>query len=345
MLIQFSAIFQFGRWKDLSKDTSSLSGGLLNLAEKLPQMCLNSRADSTRRCYKNAFEKWCKWCVSVKLPSFPATEFHVSLYLIHLSDLRKSVSSINEVFYSISWAHKLAGVYNPCTSEFVLSVKEGVIRTVGHTIHKKEPITPEILKQIVTKYGTTSSNLKDLRLVTMCLICYAGFLRFSELVNLKRSNIKFYSDHVNLNIEKSKTDIYREGKDVIISATNNYTCPVAMLSRYLLLANISEGSNDYIFRPISYCSKSKTYRLRKSGILSYTTAREILLSALSSIGLEKSRYCLHSLRSGGVTAAASAGVDDRLFKKHGRWKSDSAKDGYVKESISNRMTVSKQLGL
>jgi hypothetical protein len=25
---------------------------LLNLAEKLPQMCLNSRADSTRRCYK-----------------------------------------------------------------------------------------------------------------------------------------------------------------------------------------------------------------------------------------------------------------------------------------------------
>jgi hypothetical protein len=90
-----------------------------------------------------------------------------------------------------------------------------------------------------------------------------------------------------LNIEKSKTDIYREGKDVIISATNNYTCPVAMLSRYLLLANISEGSNDYIFRPISYCSKSKSYRLRKSGILSYTTAREILLSALSSIGLEK----------------------------------------------------------
>jgi hypothetical protein len=81
------------------------------------------------------------------------------------------------------YTHKLAGVYNPCTSELVLSVKEGVIRTVGHTIHKKEPITPEILKQIVTKYGTTSSNLKDLRLFTMCLICYAGFLRFSELVN------------------------------------------------------------------------------------------------------------------------------------------------------------------
>jgi hypothetical protein len=41
-----------------------------------------------------------------------------------------------------SLKYKLAGVYNPCTSEFVLSVKEGVIRTVGHTMHKKEPITP-----------------------------------------------------------------------------------------------------------------------------------------------------------------------------------------------------------
>jgi hypothetical protein len=67
----------------LSKNTSSLSGGLLNLAEKLAQMCLNSRADSTRRCYKNAFEKWCKWCVSVKLPSFPATEFHM-LFIVNI---------------------------------------------------------------------------------------------------------------------------------------------------------------------------------------------------------------------------------------------------------------------
>jgi integrase len=58
----------------------------------------------------------------------------------------------------------------------------------------------------------------------MRLNCYAEFLRFSELVNLKRSNIKFYSDHVNLNIEKSKTDIYREGKDVIIVYVPNLCC-------------------------------------------------------------------------------------------------------------------------
>jgi len=54
---------------------------------------------------------------------------------------------------------------------------------------------------------------------------------------------------------------------------------------------------------------------------------------------------LHSLRSGGATAAANRGIPDRLFKRHGRWSSESAKDGYVKDSIDERLRVSQCLGL
>jgi hypothetical protein len=45
------------------------------------------------------------------------------------------------------------------------------------------------------------------------------------------------------------------------------------------------------------------------------------------------------------TGAAATGVDDRLFKKHGRWKSDKAKNGYVKENIDVLLSVSKNLGI
>ena len=38
----------------------------------------------------------------------------------------------------------------------------------------------------------------------------------------------------------------------------------------------------------------------------------------------------------GATAEANAGVPDRLFKRHGRWKSESAKDGYIKDSMEKR---------
>jgi hypothetical protein len=46
------------------------------------------------------------------------------------------------------------------------------------------------------------------------------------------------------------------------------------------------------------------------------------------------KYALHSLRSGGATTAANLGISDRLFKKHGRWRSETAKDEYIKRQVN-----------
>ena len=51
-----------------------------------------------------------------------------------------------------------------------------------------------------------------------------------------------------------------------------------------------------------------------------------------------------SLKSGGA-AAAYASILDRLFKRYGRWSSDLAKDGYVKDSLFSRLSISQALGL
>ena len=96
----------------------------------------------------------------------------------------------------------------------------------------------------------------------MCLIAYAGFLRFSELINFKRSNICIFNSHVSLVIERSKTDTYKEGSTVVISRTPNDTCPVTMLERYLHRASILPSSSEFIFRSIIFCKKSKTYKLK-----------------------------------------------------------------------------------
>ena len=63
------------------------------------------------------------------------------------------------------------------------------------------------------------------------------------------------------------------------------------------------------------------------------------------LGMDPLQFGMHSLRAGGATAAANAGVPDRLFKRHGRWRSESAKDGYVKDSVDSRLSVSKSLGI
>ena len=46
-----------------------------------------------------------------------------------------------------------------------------------------------------------------------------------------------------------------------------------------------------------------------------------------------------------VGKAANMGISDRFFKRHGRWKSENAKDRYIKDALENRLSVSRSLGL
>ena len=178
------------------------------------------------------------------------------------------------------------------------------------------------------------------------LLGYSGFLRFSELANIKASNIIFHDTHVEITIESSKTDVYRQGNTVLIARTNSDLCPVRMLESYLKLSNIPFNSSEFIFRSVSFLKSKNVYVLCKNNKpLSYTRTRELLLDALSKAGFEKQKFGLHSLRSGGATQAAHNRIPERLLKAHGRWKSDLSKDSYIKENLNNRLSVTKNLTL
>ena len=82
-------------------------------------------------------------------------------------------------------------------------------------------------------------------------------------------------------------------------------------------------------------------RLRSSGGFTYTRMRELLRKKLVQLGYSPDSYGVHSLRAGGATAVADAGVPDRVFKRHGRWKTDGAKDGYIEDSVEKKLGVSK----
>lgn len=230
----------------------------------MPTFCLASRSDNTVRQYKYAFNSFCKWCLSHKITqTLPSFDIYVSMYLIHLTNIGKSVSTINETYYSISWAHRLAGDKNLCNSDLVITVKERAHRSIGHLTVKKEPITSAILHNLVCVYDDEHANLKHIRIACMCLLSYAGFLRYSELSNLMRNHVTFYEQHIKLFLECSNTDVYREGRDVLIFKTDNSTWPVNMLSRYCVLANITPDSTDYLFRPLCFYKSTKTYTLRQ----------------------------------------------------------------------------------
>ena len=51
-----------------------------------------------------------------------------------------------------------------------------------------------------------------------------------------------------------------------------------------------------------------------------------MITSLNDIGLNIKDYELHSVRAVAATATANLGINDRLFKKRGRWNSENVKE-------------------
>ena len=155
-------------------------------------------------------------------------------------------------------------------------------------------------------------------------MAFAGFMLCDERIRLMGEDITFNTESKVIRIVSNKTDQYREGLSLVIARTGELTCPVGMMELYFRIGELEKPPMECMFRGIT---------VTKSEGVSYTRLKELLLSKISQLGFDPKLFGLHSLWAGGATAAANAGVPDRLFKQHGCWKSESAKDVYIKDSM------------
>ena len=340
----FTDVFQTGIWSKLNDINDQ---GLKDLANGLPGIALQSRGKGTVHNYTSAFIKWRNWAALYpEVSSFPADPMYIALYLTHLANNAKTHAPITMAFYALSWAHKTAGLQDPTEHSLPKMVRDSSVRELGKGKNKKLPLLPTDIMSLVVKFGKSTSSLFEFRSLCMCILGYAGFFRYDELSKIRRCDIEFYENYMRIFVEKSKTDVCKVGKWVYISKTYSLTCPVTVLKQYLNRAFIPDNSVKFVFRAMSYFRSVGCHRLRSGdNSLSYTTVREFMLSAFEQIGLDKTKFGTHSLRAGGATAAANNEVPDRLFKKHGRWLSEKAKDGYVVEDLKQILSVSANLGL
>jgi integrase len=111
-------------------------------------------------------------------------------------------SKLNTAFYAINCAHELASLENPCKDNWLKLCLEGCVRKVCRPVQKKQPISPGILKRLLHVYTFASENcsLGNLRIVTLCILCYADFLRISEALDLKRSDEDSLKDRLSVSL-------------------------------------------------------------------------------------------------------------------------------------------------
>ena len=330
------------------------------LLRGLPEVLVHSRADGTVNSYYSSYSMWRRWAIKLGVSPLPAKPLTLGLYLLSRIQNGDSYAVCKSSFYGIRYIHNMHFHPDPTQNAVVVEMLQAAKRLDMHVVQKKEPITVEILSKLYEQLMGMPLCLSKVRTMCMCIMGFSGFLRFDELSNIRKGDITFFTTHMTVFIEKGKTDQYRDGRTLYISRSVAELCPVEITIKYLVLAGLHrEVSGDltpsdsdeedgtcelFIFRGISTSKNGK--RLRKANkSISYTRVRELLLEELKRVGVDQKAFGTHSLRSGGASAAANAGVPDRLFKRHGRWASEGAKDGYVKDNVERLLSVSRSLGL
>ena len=65
------------------------------------------------------------------------------------------------------------------------------------------------------------------------------------------NHLEFLADHLYVFVPRTKNDVYREGNNVYIKKLFSKCCPIALLERYILMAEVDLifNSNLSLFRP------------------------------------------------------------------------------------------------
>ena len=308
---------------------------LKRLATDLPATVLQCKATSSTT--SGAYRSWKEWASAHNLAVFLVNEGHAVLYQQHLAETKCSKSAVEKMAYGIAWAHLMARVPSPTDSPIVRATLEGLKRKLAKPVSKKSPLTAQMLGAIAQD-ARKLNTLASLRLGAACLLAFAGFLRFDELANMDVCDVTIGQEFLkvaNSPQPERPAEARRRG-------------PYSEDGVGQMSSGHAEGKGVSRLAAIrSYFGncQGKAERLWASGGLSHTRMAELLKEKLLELEFTSEEFSLHSLRSGGATAAAVAGVPDRLFKKHGHWRLENAKDGYIEDSLEQRLSVLRSLGL
>ena len=207
----------------------------------------------------------------------------------------------------------------PCL-EYVL---RGLRRSsLSHSRPLRLPVTPDVLHAIFSVWSRAPPSFDRTMLWASFCLGFFGFFRSGELTcpsleafwpdMLSPADITVDShvdpSYISVFLKRSKTDPFGAGLSVHVGRTGDQLCPVAAILAYLAIRPPSPGPL-FVFQDGSSLSQQHLV--------------DALRQALSSAGIDASRFNGHSFRVGAVTTAAQAGLSEPLIKTLGRWRSSS----------------------
>jgi site-specific recombinase XerD len=279
----------------------------------------NEKAPATRAAYRSDFAAFRVWCLAKGVDALPASPESVAAYLAHEAVNGASASTVTRRCAAIRYAHRLADLEPPTSSECVRATLRGIRRTLGAAPARKSPALAEMVRAMAL---TTPDSLKGLRDRALLLLGFAGAFRRSELVALDLGDIEETDEGIRVTIRRSKTDQEAHGQTIAI-VRGGATCPVKAIKAWLAAAQITEGA---LFRPVAKGSKLGIHRLTDKSVC------DLVKAYATRVGLNATDFGAHSLRSGFLTSAARRGASVFKMRDVSRHKSMDVLQAYVRDA-------------
>ena len=299
------------------------------LDQEAKKFTLEAYAPSTRQTYNTHRRTYLLFCEKLGYCPVPATTDVLIKYTVFLAR-SLTFSSIKQYLNIIHTLHREWDLPNPLDNNFHLtSLLRGIRRSLGDTVKQKAPITPELLKAILSRLNL--ADPMDACVWAVALILFFGLLRKASILpnkafirtdhrGLSRSDVKFYSWGMCLLIRHTKTIQFKQRTlEIPISRMpNNVLCPVQATFQAFRATPCIPGNFP------AFCVPSA------KGIHAITGQQFVLRikQCLHLCGKTSKMYAGHSFRRGGATWAYRIGLPAEIIRTMGDWKS-SAYLGYI----------------
>jgi hypothetical protein len=300
------------------------------LLREAEEWILEHGVDNTDKAYNTYQKQFTMHCIEEGVTRFPAKPATVVTFAKKLVNRKLSISTVGVAFAAIAAEYKpYDTLISPTESGLV-----GMARSVVHREAKpagpgKLPIPIEFL------VGFAQNCCEDLWEnaveVFLMILMMAAFLREGEATNLDEGDV--WLEHhegeevLFVFVGSAKNDQKRRGHTIVVGKAIHHEsiCPILWFN--MCMAK----------RPAS-----KKFFCRANGKPMDSAEPNRILKRLlrSRPEVDASLYGSHSLRKEGCTAAAAAGVETTLLKRHGNWKSDAVFI-YIKNSLKERLSVSQ----
>ena len=304
-------------------------------------------APTTRATYSAGWRKFTIFCAETHTTSMSASEQTLLLFATSMAASRISHGTIKVYLSAVHYMHVMSGLHEYFRQQLSPRLQlalTGIKRSQAATSPPRTrlPITLQLMHNLKRLLSQQPSSYDNIMLWATCCLAFCGFLRVSEFtvptqgdydelthLSLKDISVDSRSNPrlIKVHIKQSKTDLFRQGVDIFLGATDSPICPVAGILPYLAVRGSQPG-------PLFITNDGKN--------LTRLLFSKRIDALLESLQVDTTQYNTHSFRIGAATTAAQAHIPEAHIKMLGRWCSD-AYQRYIKTPPQELAQLTKRL--